>query len=104
MCSSPRAGLVPKGIFSLLLLDLFLVNGESGLEVVGQRSRMVLGVGVEPEAFGTVAPGLVDRPLEEILAQALTDKIAYQAELHQFNLAFRASVQFGDPCGNSIDH
>src|SRR5262245_26418872 len=31
---------VPKGILSPLLLDLFLVNGESGLEVVRQRSRI----------------------------------------------------------------
>jgi hypothetical protein len=34
----------------------------------------------------------------------LTDESPHQAKLDQFDLAFRASVQFGEPCRNSIDH
>src|SRR6516165_2386912 len=84
-----------SGGVSPLVLDLFLVAGEARLLVVGQRSQVVLGAGVQPEAPGMVAPRLVDGPLEEIPPQALADEFRHQSELDQFDLALGAPVQLG---------
>src|SRR5262249_13815401 len=91
------------GIVSPLVLDLFLVDGEARLQVIRQGSRVVLGAGVQPEAPGTVAPRLVDGPLEEIPPQALADELRPQAELHQLDLAFGAPVQLGEARRDALD-
>jgi len=90
-------------VVSLIVLDLFLVDGEPRLQVIGQGHRMVLGAGVQPQAAGVVTPGRVDGPLEEILPQALADELRHQAELRQFDLPLLPPVQLGKAGRDAID-
>src|SRR5262249_41948924 len=87
----------------LVLLDLFLVDGEPRLQVVRQGSRMGLGAGMQPGATGTVAPRLVDGPLEEIPSQPLPDEFRHQPKLHQFDFSVDPPVQLGKTSRDAID-
>jgi hypothetical protein len=90
-------------IVSPLLFHLFLVNGETSLQVVWQGSRMVLGVGVKPQALGAVAPGFFDRPLKEIPAQAFADELRSQSELNNLNHAFDTPIKLDKPRWDALE-
>jgi hypothetical protein len=64
---------------------------------------MVFSARVQPEPFGGIAEGLVDRPLQEVFPQALADEFRHEAELHQFDLVGNATVQLGETGGHPLD-
>jgi hypothetical protein len=59
---------------------------------------------MEPEAPGAIAPRLVDGPLEKIAPQALADELWHEPELHQLDLTFRAPIQLGETCRDTVGH
>src|SRR5262249_54342663 len=83
--------------------DLFLVNGESHLQVEWQSGRMVLRVRVEPQTFGIVTPCFVDSPLEEILAQSLTDELSHQAEKRNLDVILDTPIQLDKASRDAIN-
>src|SRR5262249_55342685 len=93
-----------SGIVSPLILDRFLVNSETRLQVVGQGSRVIFGVGMEPETPGAVGPRLVDGPLEKKPSQALPDVFGHQPELRQFDLTLDPPVQLSKARRDALGH
>src|SRR5881392_2877764 len=93
----------PASISNLPLNDFSLVIGESRFQVVWQCCWMVKRASVQPEPLRLVAPRFVDDPLQEPLAQALTDEFARQTELHQLNVGRLPAIQFGEPCGHAVN-
>ena len=81
-----------------------LVYGKSPLPVGWQGSRVVLGADMKPKAPGSVAPCLVDGPLEKVPPQALANEFRHQSKLHQFDFAFAAPVQLGNASGYAVGH
>ncbi len=64
---------------------------------------MIERASVQPEPFGFVAPGSVDRPLQKPLSQPLADEISHQAELHHLNFVVFAPVEFRKTRRRTID-
>jgi hypothetical protein len=99
----PQPGIRSQVLVSRFVFDLFLVNGESHLQVEWQSSRMVLRVRVEPQTVGIVTPCLVDSPLEEMLAQSLTDELSHQAEKRNLDLMPATPIQLDKPSRDAIN-
>src|ERR1700736_6275695 len=87
----------------LAFLRDFLVEGESGFQVIGQGRRMIEGAGVQPEALGVVPPDLVDGPLEEKLPESLADEARHEAKLNQLDVLWPAAVQLRKPGRSPLD-
>ena len=54
---------------------------------------MIEIAGVQPEAPQSAAPGMMDRPVQQIGAEALADELGHEAKVGEFDVRRRAAIQ-----------
>src|SRR5260221_12550286 len=69
-----------------------LIDAKTRALVEAERTWVIIGCGMHPQAHRSTEPAMVDRRLEEMKAKALDDEIGEQAEKTKIGIA-RGSAQ-----------
>ena len=87
----------------LELLDPLVIDSKAGLSVNGDRARMVEVAGVHPEPARPRPPGVTDRPVEQIAAEAAADELGQEPEIGELGIGRLAAVELGVARRNAVD-
>src|SRR5579875_4016279 len=64
---------------------------------------MIEIAGMHPKALGSMAPGRIDGPIQQIGAEALADEIGDQPEIGELDLGIPAAIEFRIAGGRAGD-
>jgi len=73
---------------------LYMVNHAL---IGGDRLRMILGAGMEPDASGRQGPNPAQRIVEQIRAEPSTLCLRYEAEMRQLDVGFARAFELAQP-------